>query len=90
MVGTTEYAVPLGDCINVEEELQKLEADLKYQEGFLMSVMKKLSNEKFVNGAPAQVVVNEQNKKATADIIINPIPRNYGLVTWNGSVLTVS
>ena len=67
IVGTTEYAVPLGDCINVEEELQKLEADLKYQEGFLMSVMKKLSNEKFVNGAPAQVVANEQNKKATAE-----------------------
>ena len=60
MVGTTEYAIPLGDSINVE-------ADLKYQEGFLQSVMKKLSNEKFVNGAPAQVVANEQNKKATAE-----------------------
>ena len=67
MVGTTEYAVPLGDSINVEEELKKLEADLKYQEGFLQSVMKKLSNKKFVNGAPAQVVANEQNKKATAE-----------------------
>lgn len=67
MVGTTEYAVPLGDSINVEEELKKLEAELKYQEGFLQSVMKKLSNEKFVNGAPAQVVANEQNKKATAE-----------------------
>ena len=41
MVGTTEYAVPLGNLINVEEELKKLEADLKYQEGFLQSVMKK-------------------------------------------------
>lgn len=46
MVGTTEYAVPLGNNINVEEELKKLEADLKYQEGFLQSVLKKLSNEK--------------------------------------------
>lgn len=67
MVGTTEFAVPLGDSINVEEELAKLEADLKYQEGFLNSVMKKLSNEKFVNGAPAQVVANEQKKKADAE-----------------------
>ena len=67
MVGTTEYAVPLGDSINVEEELRKLEADLKYNEGFLQSVMKKLGNERFVNGAPAQVVANEQKKKADAE-----------------------
>lgn len=67
MVGTTEFAVPLGDSVNVEEELKKLEADLKYNEGFLASVMKKLSNEKFVNGAPAQVVANEQKKKADAE-----------------------
>ena len=45
MVGTTEYAIPLGNLINTEEELAKLEADLKYQEGFLQSVLKKLSNE---------------------------------------------
>jgi valyl-tRNA synthetase len=49
MVGTTEYAVPLGNLINVEEELKKLEADLKYNEGFLQSVLKKLGNEKFVS-----------------------------------------
>ena len=67
MVGTTEYAVPLGDSINVEEELKKLEADLKYNEGFLASVMKKLGNERFVNNAPAQVVANEQKKKADAE-----------------------
>ena len=67
MVGTTEYAVPLGGSINVEEELKKLEADLKYNEGFLASVMKKLGNERFVNGAPAQVVANEQKKKADAE-----------------------
>ena len=67
MVGTTEYAVPLGSSINVEEELKKLEADLKYNEGFLASVMKKLGNERFVNGAPAQVVANEQKKKADAE-----------------------
>lgn len=67
MVGTTEYAVPLGDSINVEEELKKLEADLKYNEGFLASVMKKLSNERFVNSAPAQVVANERKKQADAE-----------------------
>ena len=67
MVGTTEYAVPLGGSINVEEELKKLEAELKYNEGFLASVMKKLGNERFVNGAPAQVVANEQKKKADAE-----------------------
>jgi len=67
MVGTTEFAVPLGDSVNVEEELKKLEAELKYNEGFLTSVMKKLGNEKFVNGAPAQVVANEQKKKADAE-----------------------
>ena len=67
MVGTTEYAVPLGNLINVEEELKKLEADLKYQEGFLMSVMKKLSNEKFVSKAPANVIEMERKKQADAE-----------------------
>lgn len=67
MVGTTEYAVPLGNLINVEEELKKLEADLKYQEGFLQSVMKKLSNEKFVSKAPANVIEMEGKKQADAE-----------------------
>lgn len=67
MVGTTEYAVPLGNNINVEEELKKLEADLKYQEGFLQSVLKKLSNEKFVNNAPAKVIEMERKKQADAE-----------------------
>ena len=67
MVGTTEYAVPLGNPINVEEELKKLEADLKYQEGFLQSVMKKLSNEKFVSKAPANVIEMERKKQADAE-----------------------
>ena len=52
---------------NVEEELKKLEADLKYQEGFLQSVMKKLSNEKFVSKAPAQVIEMERKKQADAE-----------------------
>ena len=67
MVGTTEYAVPLGNLINVEEELKKLEADLKYQEGFLQSVLKKLSNERFVSKAPANVIEMERKKQADAE-----------------------
>ena len=67
MVGTTEYFIPLGGMINVEEELAKLEADLKYQEGFLQSVLKKLSNEKFVSKAPANVIDMERKKQADAE-----------------------
>ena len=67
LVGTTEYAVPLGNSINVEEELKKQEADLKYNEGFLQSVLKKLSNEKFVNNAPAKVIEMERKKQADAE-----------------------
>ena len=65
MVGTTEYAIPLGNLINTEEELAKLEADLKYQEGFLQSVLKKLSNEKFVSKAPEAKVQEEREKLET-------------------------
>ena len=61
------WATLSGNLINVEEELKKLEADLKYQEGFLMSVMKKLSNEKFVSKAPANVIEMERKKQADAE-----------------------
>jgi valyl-tRNA synthetase len=67
MVGTTEYAVPLGNLIDVEEELKKLEADLAYEEGFLKSVQKKLSNENFVSKAPAKVIEMERKKQADAE-----------------------
>ena len=67
LVGTTEYAVPLGNSINVEEELKKLEADLKYMEGFLASIEKKLSNERFVSNAPEAVVAGERKKQADAE-----------------------
>ena len=67
LVGTDEFAVPLGNSINVEEELKKLEADLKYNEGFLQSVLKKLGNEKFVNNAPAKVIEMERKKQADAE-----------------------
>ena len=67
LVGTDEFAVPLGNNINVEEEIKKLEADLKYNEGFLASVLKKLSNEKFVNNAPAKVIEMERKKQSDAE-----------------------
>lgn len=67
MVGTTEFAVPLGDLINVEAEIEKAEAELKHLEGFLNGVNKKLSNERFVNNAPANVVELERKKKSDAE-----------------------
>ena len=66
MVGTTEYAVPLGNLIDVEAELAKAEAELKHLEGFLVGVRKKLSNERFVNNAPAAVVDLERKKESDA------------------------
>jgi len=67
MVGTTEYAVPLGGMINVEEEIAKMEVEIKYLQGFLNSVMKKLGNEKFVANAKPEVVENERKKQADAE-----------------------
>ena len=67
LVGTTEFAVPLGNNIDVEEELKKLEAELKYMEGFLASILKKLSNERFVSNAPEAVVAGERKKQADAE-----------------------
>ena len=62
-----KYAIPLTGLINVEEEVKKLEADLKYAEGFLQGVLKKLSNERFVNNAPQNVVDIERKKQADAE-----------------------
>ena len=73
MVGTTEYAVPLGNMIDVEAEIARMEAELKHKEGFLQGVMKKLSNEKFVNNAPAAVLDMERKKQADAESIINSL-----------------
>lgn len=67
MVGTTEYAVPLGGLIDVEAELAKTEAELKHLEGFLVGVKKKLSNERFVSNAPAAVVELERKKQSDAE-----------------------
>jgi valyl-tRNA synthetase len=67
LVGTTEYAVPMGSLINAEEEIQKMEAEITYLEGFLVSVMKKLGNEKFVANAKPEVVEAERKKQADAE-----------------------
>ncbi|MDR1737459.1 MAG: class I tRNA ligase family protein, partial [Candidatus Symbiothrix sp.] len=67
MVGTCEYAVPVGNLINVEEEIAKMEAEIKYLEGFLKSVNAKLSNEKFVANAKPEIVENERKKQADAE-----------------------
>lgn len=67
MVGGTEYYVPLGDKINVQEEIQKVDEELEYKKGFLHSVMKKLNNSKFVDNAPADVVDKERKKKEDAE-----------------------
>ncbi len=64
LIGTQEYAIPLGDLIDTEAEIQKAEAELKHLEGFLAGIRKKLSNERFVSNAPEQVVALERKKEA--------------------------
>lgn len=65
-VKSNEYFIPIAGAINVEEEIKKLTDELNYTEGFLKSVQKKLANERFVAGAPEQVIANERNKEADA------------------------
>jgi valyl-tRNA synthetase len=65
-VNSNEYFIPISGSVNVEEEINKLEEELKYLQGFLRSVQGKLSNEKFVSGAPEQVIANERKKEADA------------------------
>ena len=67
MIGTVECFVPMNQQVDVEAERKKLTEELQYAEGFLASVMKKLNNEKFVNGAPEKVVAVERQKKADAE-----------------------
>lgn len=73
MIGTTEFAVPLGNMIDVDAEIARMEAELKHKEGFLQGVLKKLSNEKFVNNAPAAVIEMERKKQADAESIIQSL-----------------
>ena len=67
MVGTDEFAVPLGSLINADEEIKKMEAQIEHLEGFLASVKKKLGNERFVQNAPEAVVAMERKKQADAE-----------------------
>ncbi|MDR3328401.1 MAG: class I tRNA ligase family protein, partial [Prevotellaceae bacterium] len=76
MVGTCEYAVLVGNLINAEEEIAKMETEIKYLEGFLKSVQAKLSNEKFVSNAKPEVVENEYQKQADAEGKIKTLREN--------------
>jgi valyl-tRNA synthetase len=76
IVGTTEISIPLGNNINAEEEIAKMENEIKYLEGFLVSVEKKLNNEKFVANAKPEVVENERKKKADAESKIATLKAN--------------
>ena len=67
MIGTDEFAVPLGNMIDIDAEIEKQEAQLKHLEGFLQGVMKKLSNERFVANAPEAVVAMERKKQSDSE-----------------------
>ncbi len=70
-----EYFVPMGDNVDIAEEIKKLQAELDYTRGFLVSVEKKLSNERFVSGAPAAVVTREKQKQADAIVKIEALEK---------------
>jgi len=67
MIGTDEYAVPLGSLIDIDAEIEKQENQLKHLEGFLQGILKKLSNERFVQNAPEQVVAMERKKQSDSE-----------------------
>jgi len=67
MIGTDEYAVPVGNLIDVDAEIEKQEVQLKHLEGFLAGIKKKLANEKFIANAPANVVALERKKQSDSE-----------------------
>jgi valyl-tRNA synthetase len=81
LVGTTEYAVPVGNLINTEEEIDKMEKEIQRLEGFLKSVQAKLGNEKFVANAKPEVVENERKKQADAESKIKAL--REGIESFN-------
>ncbi len=78
MVRTTEYGIPMTELIDAETERKRLEEELKYYQEFLVSVRKKLENEKFVSSAPAAVVDKEKQKQADAELKIKTIGEQLG------------
>lgn len=73
LVGTQEYAIPLGNLIDTDAEIKKMETEITRLEGFMAGIQKKLSNEKFVNNAPAQVVELERKKLSDAQTKIDAL-----------------
>jgi len=80
LVGTTEYAIDLGSNVDAAAEAKKAEEELSYLRGFLASVDKKLSNERFVSGAPPQVLENERKKKADAEAKIKALEERLAVL----------
>lgn len=75
-VKSNEYFIPISGAVNVEAEIKKIQEELKYTKGFLQSVQKKLSNERFVNNAPEQVIFNERKKQADAEAKIETLEKS--------------
>src|SRR5690606_15221148 len=75
-VKSNEYFIPITGAVDVEAEIQKIKEELKYTKGFLMSVQKKLSNERFVNNAPEQVIALERKKQADAEAKIETLEKS--------------
>jgi len=79
-VKSNEYYIPLAGAVNIEEEITTLNQELDYTKGFLNSVMKKLSNERFVNNAPEQVILSERKKQADAEAKIKAIEEQLAAI----------
>lgn len=79
-VKSNEYFIPLSGSVNIEEEIANLTQELDYTKGFLNSVMKKLSNERFVNNAPEQVIANERKKQSDAEAKIKIIEEQLAAI----------
>ena len=79
-VKSNEYFIPLSGSVNIEEEIANLTEELDYTKGFLKSVMKKLSNERFVNNAPEQVIANERKKQSDAEAKIKIIEEQLAAI----------
>ena len=75
-VKSNEYFIPISGAIDVQKEIAKIQEELKYTKGFLFSVQKKLSNERFVNNAPEQVIAAERKKQADAEAKIETLEKS--------------